>query len=147
MQNFLMLAPGIAATDGFGSCAGSGQVGFIDTRDVAAVSAQIAAAPAGHAGKTYILTGPELLSYADVAATLSGVLGRRITFRERTRLQDTQEMVAAGVPEPIAAMNALAVSQINDGAGAWLSEDVNAFLGRPPRSFEQFATDNAAAFA
>jgi hypothetical protein len=55
MQNFLMLAPGIAQTDSFGSSAGAGQVGFIDTRDVAAVAAEIAAAPAAHVGTTYML--------------------------------------------------------------------------------------------
>jgi uncharacterized protein YbjT (DUF2867 family) len=84
MQNFLMLAPAIAQTDSFGSSAGAGQVGFIDTRDVAAVAAEIAAAPAAHVGTTYMLTGPQLLSYANVAATLSKVLGRPIAFHERT---------------------------------------------------------------
>ena len=84
MQNFLMLAPAIAATDSFGSSAGSGQVGFVDTEDVAAVAAEIAAAPARHVGKTYLLTGPQLLSYADVAATLSKILRRPIAFHERT---------------------------------------------------------------
>jgi uncharacterized protein YbjT (DUF2867 family) len=146
MQNFLMLGPAIAASDSFGSSAGAGQVGFLDTRDVAAVAAQIAAAPAGHAGKTYLLTGPELLSYADVAATLSKVLARPIVFRERTREEDKQEMVDAGVPAAIADMNAHAVSLIADGDAAWLSQDVPTVLGRPARSFEQFATDHAQAF-
>jgi uncharacterized protein YbjT (DUF2867 family) len=80
MQKFLLLGPVIAAASSFGSSAGAGQVGFIDTRDVAAVAAQIAATPAGHAGTTYSLSGPELLSYADVAETLSEVLGRPSAF-------------------------------------------------------------------
>ena len=80
MQNFLMLAPAIAETDSFGSSAGHGQVGFIDTRDVASVAAEIAAAPAEHVGETYLLTGPELLSYADVAETLSRCSGGRSPF-------------------------------------------------------------------
>ena len=146
MQNFLMLAPAIAATDSFGSSAGAGQVGFLDTRDVAAVAAGIAAAPAAHAGKTYLLTGPQLLSYADVAATLSDVLGRPIAFRTRTRAQDAQTMIDAGVPAAIAEMNAHAVSLIAQGDAAWLSPDVPTVLGRPARSFEQFATDYAPAF-
>jgi uncharacterized protein YbjT (DUF2867 family) len=141
-----MLAPAIAATDSFGSSAGHGQVGFIDTRDVAAVAAETAAAPAAHGGETYLLTGPQLLSYADVAATLSRVLGRPIVFTERTREQDAQEMIDAGVPAAIAEMNAHAVSLIAEGDAAWLSPDVPTILGRPARSFEQFATDHAAAF-
>jgi uncharacterized protein YbjT (DUF2867 family) len=146
MQNFLMLAPAIAQTDSFGSSAGAGQVGFIDTRDVAAVAAEIAAAPAAHVGTTYMLTGPQLLSYANVAATLSKVLGRPIAFHERTLEEDTQVMIDAGVPAAIAEMNAHAVSLIAEGDAAWLSQDVPTILGRPGRSFEQFATDNAAAF-
>jgi len=147
MQNFLMLAPAIAKTNSFGSSAGAGQVGLIDTRDVAAVAAEIAASPAAHVGKTYLLTGPELLSYADVAAVLSQVLGRPIVFSERTIEEDKQAMMSVGVPEPIAAMNAHAVSLIAEGDAAWLSEDVPAILGRPARTFEQFATDHAAAFS
>ncbi len=146
MQNFLMLAPAIAQTDSFGSSAGAGQVGFIDTRDVAAVASEIAAAPAGHARATYSLTGPALLSYADVAATLSTVLARPIAFHERTLEQDAQEMIDAGVPAVIAQMNAHAVSLIADGDAAWLSQDVPTILRRPARSFEQFATDHATAF-
>jgi len=147
MQNFLMLAPAIAKTNGFGSSAGAGQVGLIDTRDIAAVAAEIAASPAAHVGKTYLLTGPELLSYADVAAVLSQVLGRPIVFSERTIEEDKQAMMSVGVPEPIAAMNAHAVSLIAAGDAAWLSEDVPAILGKPARTFERFAIDHAAAFS
>lgn len=141
-----MLAPTIATTSSFGSVAGAGQVGFIDTRDVGAVAAEIAAAPAGHVGTTCLLTGPELLSYADVAAALSKVLARPIAFHERTFEEDKQAMIDAGVPAAIAAMNAHAVSLIAEGDAAWLSQDVPTVLGRPARSFEQFATDHAAAF-
>jgi uncharacterized protein YbjT (DUF2867 family) len=147
MHNFLMLAPRIATTDSFGSVAGAGQVGLVDTRDVAAVAAEIAAAPAGHVGATYLLTGPQLLSYADAAAALSKVLARPIAFHERSFEEDKQSMIDAGVPAAIAEMNAHAVSLIAEGDAAWLSQDVATILGRPARSFEQFATDHAAAFA
>jgi hypothetical protein len=52
----------------------------------------------------------------------------------------------AGVPYAIAQMNAHAVSLIAEGDAAWLSQDVLTILGRPARSFEQFAADHAAAF-
>lgn len=147
MQNFLMLGSTIAEIGKFGSSAGSGEVGFVDTRDIGAVAAEIAASPAAHVGKTHMLTGPELLSYANVATVLSDVLGRPVAFSERTTEQDTQEMVSAGLPEPVAAMNARAVSMIAEGDAAWLSEDVQAILGQSPRTFAQFATDHAATFS
>jgi uncharacterized protein YbjT (DUF2867 family) len=100
MQNFLMLARSIAQTDAFGSSIGEGRIGLVDTRDVGAVAAQIAASPAGHAGRTYWPSGPERLSYADVAAVLSRVLDRWITFRPLTFEEDKQGMIAAGAPCP-----------------------------------------------
>jgi uncharacterized protein YbjT (DUF2867 family) len=147
MQNILTLAPAIAKTGSFGSAAGMGRIGLIDARDVGAVAAEIAASPTTHEGKTYWLTGPALLSYADVAAVLTQVLGRPITYRARSFAEDKEAMIRAGVPEPVAEMNAQAFSLIATGDAAWLSEDVPALLGRPARSFEQFATDYAAAFS
>lgn len=147
MQNFLMQAPVIAATNRFASSAGDGEVGFVDTRDVAAAAAEIAASPRAHAGKTYWLSGPELLSYADVAATLSGATGRPITFHPQSREEDACAMVRAGLPRAVAEMNALAVSLIADGDAAWTTEDVATLVGRPASSFERFAADHAAAFS
>jgi uncharacterized protein YbjT (DUF2867 family) len=147
MQNVLALAPAIATTDGFGSSAGPGRLGMIDARDVAAVAAAIAAAPAAHAGQTYWLTGPELISNYDVATVLSKLLGRTITYRELSFADDKQGMIRAGLPEPVAEMNAQAFSLVADGDAAWVTEDVPSLLGRPARSFEQFAADYAAAFS
>jgi uncharacterized protein YbjT (DUF2867 family) len=147
MQNVLMLAPAIAATSTFGSSAGQGRTGLVDARDVAAVAAQIAAAPAGHAGQTYWLTGPALVSNYDVAAVLSNLLGRTITYRELTFEESRDAMIRAGVPAQIAEMNAQAFSLTADGDAEWVTEDVPSLLGRPARSFEQFAADYSAAFS
>lgn len=146
MQNTFFLASEIAASSGFASSAGAGRIGMVDARDVAAVAAAVAAHPADHAGRTYWLSGPDLLTYAQVAAVLSQRLGRTVIFRESSREEDEAALVALGLPQPVAAMNALALSLWADGDAEWLSDDVPALLGRPARSFEQFATDHAAAF-
>jgi uncharacterized protein YbjT (DUF2867 family) len=147
MQNVLALAPAIAASSSFGSAAGKGRAGMVDARDVAAVAAAIAAAPAPHNGKTYWLTGPELLSNYDVAAVLTKLLGRAVTYRELTFQENRDAMIRAGVPEAVAQQNAQAFSLTADGDAAWVTDDVAVVLGRPARSFEQFAADHAAAFA
>ncbi len=147
MQNTLMLAPSIARTGGFASSIGAGRVGMVDSRDVADTAAAIAADPAGHAGKTYWLSGPELVTYADVATALSRLLGRTVTFRPQSREEDEAAMVRAGLPQPVAAMNALALSLFAEGEAEWLSRDVPNLLGRPARSYERFATDHVAAFS
>jgi uncharacterized protein YbjT (DUF2867 family) len=147
MQNVLALAPAIAKSSSFGSAAGQGRAGMVDARDVGAVAAQIAASPARHAGKTYWLTGPELISNYDVATVLSKLLGRTITYRELSFDENKDAMIRAGVPGPIAEMNAQAFSMTAEGDAQWVTGDVPSLLGRPARSFEQFAADHAAAFS
>jgi uncharacterized protein YbjT (DUF2867 family) len=147
MQNFLMMAPGIAATSSFSTATRDGRVGHIDARDVAAVAAEIAASPAPHAGKTYWPTGPEVLTGAEVAGVLSKVLGRPITFHPITFEEQREAMIKAGLPESVAEDNARAVTLMADGDCDYLTDDVPAILGRPARTFEQFVTDHAAAFS
>jgi hypothetical protein len=83
----------------------------------------------------------------DVAAVLSELLDRTITYRELTFEENTETMISAGVPEQIAQMNAQAFSLVADGDAEWVTEDVPSLLGRPARSFEQFANDYATAFS
>ena len=147
MQNVLALAPAIAATSGFGSAAGKGRVGMVDARDVAAVAVQIAVSPALHGGKEHWLSGPELITNYDVADVLSKLLGRTVTYRELPFEENKDAMIRAGVPEPVAQMNAQAFSLNADGDAEWVTDDVRKILGRPARSFEQFAADYAATFS
>jgi uncharacterized protein YbjT (DUF2867 family) len=137
----------IAKTSSFGSSAGKGLVGMVDARDVAAVAAEIAASPAGHAGRTYWLSGPGLISNYDVADVLSTLLGRTITYRELTFDENKSAMVSAGVPESIAEQNTQAFSLTAEGDAAWTSEDVESILARPPRSYQQFVADYPRAFS
>jgi hypothetical protein len=81
------------------------------------------------------LTGPELVSNYDVASILE------LTFEEN------RDAMIAGIPAPIAEMNAQAFSLNADGDAEWITDDVPSILGRPARSFEQFSADHAAAFA
>jgi len=147
MQNFLMMARAIAETSSFGTATGDGRVGHVDARDVAAIAAEIAAAPATHAGKTYWPTGPEVLSAKEVAVVFSRVLGRTITFHPITVAEQKQAMLDVGLPEHVAEDNARAVALMAGGDCDYVTSDVATLLGRPPRSFERFATDYAPAFS
>jgi uncharacterized protein YbjT (DUF2867 family) len=120
---------------------------MVDARDVGAVAAEIAASPASHAGKAYWLSGPELISNYDVAAVLSELLGRAVTYTELGFEENRDAMIRAGVPAAVAEMNAQAFSLTADGDAEWVTGDVTAILGRPARSFRQFAADYATAFS
>jgi uncharacterized protein YbjT (DUF2867 family) len=147
MQNFLTMAPGIATTNSFSSGTGDGAVGHVDVRDVAAVAAEIAASPSAYAGKTYWPTGPEALTGTEVAAVLSKVLGRTITFHPLTFEQQKQAFIDVGLPEPVADDRARAFALMAQGDLDYITDDVPSILGRPARSFEQFAREHQAAFS
>jgi uncharacterized protein YbjT (DUF2867 family) len=147
MQNFLMMAAGIAQTSSFRTATGDGRIGHVDVRDVAAAAAHLAVSPAGHAGKTYWPTGPESLSGNDVAEIFTKVLGRLITFHPISYEVQKHAMIDVGLPEPVAKDNALAVAWMADGDCDYVTDDVPQILGRPAGSFEQFAVDYAEAFS
>jgi hypothetical protein len=77
--------PSIDGNGQFYLDAGPARISMVDTRDVAAVAAVALTGP-GHAGVTYDVTGPEALSYHDVAAKLTPVLAREIRYIETPRL-------------------------------------------------------------
>jgi uncharacterized protein YbjT (DUF2867 family) len=122
---------------------GNAKSAFIDTRDIAAVAAKALTEP-GHEGKEYTLTGPEALSYADVAQIISEASGRQIRFVDVPEAAARQGMLGAGMPEwmvnVILELNAWTKS---DG-GAEITTTVQEILGRPARTFREFARDYAA---
>ena len=146
MQDFLMMAAGIAQTSSFRTATGDGRIGHVDVRDVAAATIEIAVSPAGHSGKTYWPTGPESLSGHDVAEIFTKVVGRPITFHPISFEEQKQAMIDVGLPEPVAYDNALAVAWMADGDCDYVTDDVFQILGRPAGSFERFVVDHAQAF-
>jgi uncharacterized protein YbjT (DUF2867 family) len=146
MQNLLALAPMIKQAGGFLMSAGDGQVGMIDARDVAATAAAVATAPRAHAGRTYWLTGPDLITYTDVAKELSDTLGYTVEYRRTSPAEHRAAMIQAGVPETGATSNAQAFGLIAEGDAAWLSEDVESITGTAPRTLRTFIADHVAAF-
>lgn len=147
LQNLFALAPMVKQTRGFLMSAGEGQVGMIDARDVAAAACAIANAPTAHAGQTYCLTGPDLITYTDVARELSAVLGHEIEYRQIRADEHRAAMIRAGVPEAVATSNAQAFRLIAEGDAAWLTDDVATLTGTAPRSLHTFLTEHRAAFS
>ncbi len=146
MQNLLDQAATIAREGKFYTASGDGKIPFIDARDIAAVAAATLTQP-GHEGRKYVLTGPAALSYFDVAAILSDVLGRRIEYVADSLEEARERMLRAGAPSwSIEGALALAAYQRAGGPTAVVHDTVRQILGRPPRSFAEFANDHAAVF-
>jgi uncharacterized protein YbjT (DUF2867 family) len=145
MQNFLMSAQPVAEQGVLYGMLGEGRVGFIDTRDIAAVAAQLLTNP-GHQGASYTLTGPEALSAAEVAERLSAAIGRQVRYVDLPPEAFGQALAGAGLPgwlvDGVVEGNKLLAA----GHGAELTDEVAKVPGRPPRTFAQFAADHRLAF-
>jgi uncharacterized protein YbjT (DUF2867 family) len=92
----------------------------------------------------YELTGPRLLTFADVAAELSRAAGRVVRYVQVTSAEYADAAARAGVPadeiEPLTDL----FTRVLDGHNAHLSDDVERVLGRRPRDFADYAHDTAA---
>jgi uncharacterized protein YbjT (DUF2867 family) len=145
MQNFLQFAGTIKSQNAFYSAGEKSKASWVDVRDIAAVAAK-ALTSDGHEGKAYEITGPEALSYGEVARKLSAALGREIKYIAITPEQQREAMLKAGVPQ-YAADAILDLQRYYDaGNAARVSPDVERVIGRKATSFDQFARDFAAAF-
>jgi uncharacterized protein YbjT (DUF2867 family) len=83
MQNFVnFFSQSIKEQGAFYLPAGDGRVSFVDVRDIASVAAQVLTNnnDGRHNGKAYNITGPEAISYGDVARILSEQLGKKISY-------------------------------------------------------------------
>ena len=146
MQNLLDQAPAIAREGKIYAASGDGKIPFIDTRDIASVAAAALTQP-GHEGKKYVLTGPEALGYADVARILSEVMGRPVEYVAESLDEARDRMVRYGASSwAIEGVLGLAAYQRAGGPTAVVHGTVAEILGRPPRSFAEFARDYATVF-
>src|SRR3989454_11389982 len=99
MQNFLDTAPTIAREGRIGAASGDGKIPFIDARDIAARAASAPTAP-GHEGKKYVLTGPEALSYGDVARIIGKAIGKPLEYGAESPEETRERLLPAGGPPP-----------------------------------------------
>ncbi|MCA1790216.1 MAG: hypothetical protein LC667_10260 [Thioalkalivibrio sp.] len=144
MQNFTrdFLGDRIRRTGSFAMPVGDAAVSMVDGRDVAAVAA---AALTGddHMGRAYTLTGPEALTHSQMAAVLSEVAGRPVRFESCTDEDMAGWLTGAGWSAEIAGVVIALYQSVRAGVRADVTADVERVLGRPARSFHDFATDYA----
>jgi len=121
------------------------RISHVDVRDIAAVASKALTDP-GHEGKIYTLSGPEGLTYTEIAAKLSVVIGKPVTYVDVPDADFKKGAMAAGMPEAYTdAMLSLIHYYEGDNASR-VTQDVERVAGRKPFSFDQFARDYANAF-
>ncbi|MEU4544177.1 SDR family oxidoreductase [Nonomuraea dietziae] len=115
----------------------------IDPADIAEVAA-VVLRQAGHAGRTYELTGPAPITPRERAEAIGAALGAPVRFDEQTREEARAQMLAF-MPEPVVD-GTLAILGEPTPEEQKVSPDVELLLGRAPRAFADWAARNVAAF-
>jgi uncharacterized protein YbjT (DUF2867 family) len=145
MTNLLMVASGVAHTGMLPSPTAGRRVAMVDVRDVAEVAA-ITLLADGHTGRTYDLTGPSPITFAEVAAALTEATGRQVRSLDLTEEQARPRFEGAALPDWLAAHLAGVFGLIRAGGFERATDDVRAITGRPGRDIATFARDFAALF-
>ncbi|WP_237524870.1 hypothetical protein [Streptomyces sp. SID5643] len=133
-SNFLWYRALIRAGEPIPNMAGDSRQAVVDPRDVAAVAVAAMTSDA-HDGQRYDLTGPELLTFADQAAILEGVLERPVRITDTDALGPLPNGVVTGL------------RWARSGGAAYVTDRVPVVLGLPAGTFEQWARDHREAFA
>jgi len=144
-QNMMREAAAIREQGRFRSAVGNARISMIDVRDIAEAAVKVLTGE-GHLGKVYVLTGPESLTYFDVARLLSEAVGKPIEYEALDEDAAVKALIGLGIPEPIARQRVEIHRSFSNGAFTPVTNDVENLLGRSPRSFADFARDYAEVF-
>lgn len=144
MQNLLAMAPVIAEQGKMiAPISPDVEVSMIDCRDIAKVAAD-ALTEDGHEGKTYALHGAPV-SYPQVAAALSDVLGKEVPHIQPPKEAAIQAMQERGMPEFVVDHMGRMIDGLNSGMMTGDPSELNRLTGGQ-RSLDQFVADHKAAF-
>jgi NAD(P)H dehydrogenase (quinone) len=116
---------------------GEGKTAYITREDCA--RATVAALASTFAGQRILdITGPEALSQADLAGLATKISGQPVTYVPLTLEVLVQNMVAAGLPQPLAEAYASFDTAIAQGKFSKVSSAVEDLTGRKPTSVAEF---------
>jgi uncharacterized protein YbjT (DUF2867 family) len=145
MTNLLGAAEGVRRDGALFAPAAGAMISMIDPEDVAAVAALVLTSDV-HESQTYVLTGPEAITYERVAEEISAATGQRIPFVAVPDDAARQAMIGSGLPEFVAGQLVALFGALRRGAYEQTTDSVRVLTGREPRPFAQFARAHASFF-
>jgi uncharacterized protein YbjT (DUF2867 family) len=122
------------------------KVPMVDPLDVAATAA-VVLQDDGHEGRTYELTGPEAVTFDDVAARLSDLTGGPVRFVPVPDAAAREALLQAGLPDWMAENIVTVFGTLREDPAMQVTGAVHALTGRRPRHLAEFLGDQAALFA
>ncbi|KAG8157550.1 hypothetical protein KVR01_012592 [Diaporthe batatas] len=144
MSNLMTAAPAIRK--GFlPQTSGDGRAPWVDTADIAAVAHRVILdGPTKHAGRAYVLTGPERLNMSEFAASLSRAIGHRVRYLHLPSRVFRRMVKLGGRVDDFMVDGLVAqfVEIVRAGDDVDVSRDVEEILGRLATSVEQWGARN-----
>ncbi|OKK21862.1 nucleoside-diphosphate sugar epimerase [Streptomyces sp. CB00455] len=144
MQNLLRLAPTVVQGVILGTT-GDAPCNHIDCRDIADVAAAALTRPEV-AGGTYTLTGPEAVSYPEIAARLRTLTGRQIRYVDLTPDELRDHLIRNAHMPTWLADHVTEIQQLAITRPETPTTTVIDILGRPPRTLDAFLHEHHAHF-
>ena len=145
MENLLEAADTVRDQGMIYAPAGEGRIAFVAASDVAKAAARVLTRQ-GDEDETYVLSGPEALSYADVAARVSAVFARQVDYDDMPELAARDQMLASGL-SPWQADGAVELFEwIRAGGMDSVTSAVPELTGQDARTVEEWLSDRRAAF-
>jgi uncharacterized protein YbjT (DUF2867 family) len=125
--------PAMVGTDGvLRGPAGSGRVAPVARDDVAEAAAAVLLDPAAHAGRTYDLTGPEALTFAEAAALMAEVSGLPIRYHQEDVQEAFESRMSPDVPDFMIDAWVTTYLAVRDGELDVVSPAIRELTGRDP---------------
>jgi NAD(P)H dehydrogenase (quinone) len=137
------LAPAVASGQLI-AATGQGGAPYV-TREDCAQAAAAALGSTDASNKTWNITGPDLLTYEELAKLASELTGRPVSYSAVEAAERTAQLTAAGIPEPIAKMLVSGQVAIAQGKMGTPTTAVKELAGREPMSVREFLAANKAA--
>ena len=136
-ETLLMNLPRAIASGQLMAAAGDGGVGYVTREDCAGAAA--AALTATTSGQTTLdITGPEVVTYADLAQIASDISGRQVSYINVPLEAIVNGMVGAGIPQGMAEAFATFQTATAKGELAVATDAVTKLTGTPPQSVRDF---------
>jgi NAD(P)H dehydrogenase (quinone) len=137
------LAPAVASGKLI-AATGQGGAPYV-TREDCAQAAAAALASNETSNKTWNITGPAVVTYAELAKLASELTSRSVTFVPVEAAERASQLVAVGTPEPIAKMLVSGQLAIAQGKMGTATTAVKELTGREPMSVREFLSAHKAA--
>ncbi|MFM6851636.1 MAG: SDR family oxidoreductase [Terrabacter sp.] len=117
---------------------GEGWAAVVAHEDIAPVATAVLLDPSAHAGRTYSLTGPEALTFTEMAAVVSEVTGREVSFHDETVEEAYASRAVYGAPDWQVDAWVSTYTAVAKGELDGVTDDVERLTGRPPLSLRAY---------